>query len=84
MRIFIALHMLVILYSGENERDRQYYYMMHSINYMIILFNWFIFENLMGVFKHPTNLFIFMKDNLRGFRRVTRLRNLGLVQKGGH
>ena len=48
-------------YFGEN--DRQYYYMMHSINYMIILFNWFIFENLMGVFKHPTNLFIFMKDN---------------------
>ena len=82
MRIFIHLLILVILYFGEN--DRQYYYMMHSINYMIILFNWFIFENLLGVFKHPTNLFIFMKDNLRGFRRVTRLRNLGQVQKGGH
>jgi len=60
MRIFIALHMLSIVYYGEN--DKQYYYMMHSINYMIILFNCFIFENLMGVFKHPTNLFIFMKD----------------------
>ena len=46
MRIYIHLHMLPIIYFGE--RDRQYYYMMHSINYMIILFNWFIFENLRG------------------------------------
>ena len=78
--IYIHQLMLPILYFGEI--DRQYYNMMHSINYMIILFNRFIFESLMGVFKHPTNLFIFMKDNLRGFRRVTRLRIQGLVQKG--
>ena len=40
-------------YFGEN--DRQYYYIMHSINYMIILFNWFTFENLRG-FRRVTAL----------------------------
>ena len=30
MLIFIALHMLPILYFGENERDRQYYYFLYD------------------------------------------------------
>ena len=48
MLIFIALHMLVIHFCGENERDRQFFF------YMIILFNWFIFEGV--VFSHPPTL----------------------------
>ena len=59
--------MLVLHFCGENER--QYYYMMHSINYMIIFFNWFIFESSpfwagisSFIFYTPFYCSIFFKD----------------------
>ena len=73
MQIFIQLLMLHIIYFGEN--DRQYYYMMHSINYMIILFNWFIFES--SPFWAGISSFIFLHSLLlfNFFQRLKFARN---------